>query len=509
MEFSRQTSSIVQKVIEKNFPGEEPSTPITDVGDAGAGQEISREETQPEPQEPEADMDALMAELDSAPQKGDLITGRVVSTSKDGVMVDIGAKSDGLIPTHELDADDDLQAGDEVEVILLKPGNEENLALLSKRRADYEKNWQQLLEHYQSGTVLEAMVKDSVKGGLVVDLGVEGFVPASHVMTKRRDLRGFVGQILKFKIIDIDRKRNKLILSNRQAVDEERQLKRQETWANLEEGKILPGVVRRITDFGAFVDLGGIDGLLHVTDIAWRRLRHPPEALKAGEKIDVLVLEIDQEREKISLGLKQLLPDPWKKAARNYRTGKVVKGTVTRIVPSCAFVQLEEGIEGVIPVSEVSDGRINSPDEVLHVGQEVEVKVLQVRARQRRMSLSLKDAAKEQEKREYRQFMSNQRPETVTLGDVFGELLREKEQGEKTDGAPTATEPVPDVAVVDVADVPPSDDRDTAVEETAPPDSADDETASDVSLPQADEDTASEDSSGEVDGEDDISASPS
>jgi len=267
--------------------------------------------------------------------------------------------------------------------------------------------------------------------------------------------------------------------------------------------------VRRITDFGAFVDLGGIDGLLHVTDIAWRRLRHPSEALKAGEKIDVLVLEIDQEREKISLGLKQLLPDPWKKAARNYRTGKVVKGTVTRIVPSCAFVQLEEGIEGVIPVSEVSDGRINSPDEVLHVGQEVEVKVLQVRARQRRMSLSLKDAAKEQEKREYRQFMSNQRPETVTLGDVFGELLREKEQGEKTDGAPTATEPVPDVAVVDVADVPPSDDRDTAVEETAPPDSADDETASDVSLPQADEDTASEDSSGEVDGEDDISASPS
>jgi len=430
MEFSRQTSSIVQKVLEKNFPNEESSPPAKQASPPVEQQPADAASTpspSPDP-DAEADMDTLMAQYEGSHQKGALITGRVVSIGEEGVMVDIGAKADGLIPPHELNGEDDLRVGDEVEVILLKLGDEDTPALLSKRRADYEKNWRQLLEHYESGRLLEAMVKDCVKGGLVVDLGVEGFIPASQVMTKRRDLSGFVGQVLKLKIIEIDRKRNRLILSNTQALEEERARRKEETWASLEEGKIVSGVVRRLVDFGAFVDLGGVDGLLHTSDIAWRRVRHPKEVLKVGQKIEVLVLELDREKERISLGLKQLLPDPWKKAARNYRTGKLVKGTVTRILPSCAFVELEEGIEGVIPVSEISDKRVNSPEEVLQVGQEVEVKVLQVRARQRRISLSLKEAIKEKEKREYRQFMSNQRPETITLGDVFGDLLREREQ---------------------------------------------------------------------------------
>ncbi len=469
MELSRQASPIIQKIMEQNFTAVEPDAELTE-----AALTVNPEEMTPEP---EPDMGALMEQYDHTTQRGQIINARVVGPTKDGVMVDIGTKSDGFVPNQELDPSDELQPGDEIEVLVLKPETEEGTALLSKRRADYEKNWRQLLEAFENGQVLDGLVKDSVKGGLVVDLGVEGFIPASQVATKKRDLSVFIGQILKFKIIDIDRKRNKLILSNRLAVDEEREKKKVETWGRLDEGNIVGGVVRRLTDFGAFVDIGGVDGLLHVTDIAWTRLKHPSDVLKVGQKVDVLILEINRESEKVSLGLKQLLPDPWKKAARNYRTGKVVKGIVTRIVPSGAFVHLEEGIEGIIPVSEISDRHVASPDEVVHVGQEVEVKVLQVRAKQRRMSLSLKDAEREKEKREYRDFMSNQKMETVTLGDVFGQLLNNSTgtsdvpvtgDGEVGENAVGAGDSTVSASLEDVDDVSQSEDGsqpDGAVEE--------------------------------------------
>ena len=276
---------------------------------------------------------------------------------------------------------DDINVGDEVEVVVLRSENDEGHPVLSKARADYKRLWRELSQAKIDQTNLEGTVTEQVKGGLILDLGVRAFIPARYVDTRNKgDLGRFVGRSIPVKILEIDEKRSKVIASHVAASAEERKAREAAAWSNIEKDKVIEGIVQRITDFGAFIDLGGVDGLLHIREMSWGRVDHPSQVVKRGQKLEVLVLDIDESTKprRIALGLKQLQPDPWKKAARTYRPGQMVTGKVTRIVTSCAFVELEEGIEAIIPISEMSEQRIKSPEEVLQVGQEIEARIKQV-----------------------------------------------------------------------------------------------------------------------------------
>lgn len=361
--------------------------------------------------------------------EGDIIKGTVVHIDREGVLVDVGTKSDGLIPPAELSregyaAEDVVSIGDTVDVYVLDAEDQEGNLILSKKRADYEKAWHRIEETFETGKVINAMVTDRVKGGLVVDLGVRGFVPASHVGSgKVRNLERYIGQSLPLKIIEIDRDRKRVVLSHRLAVEDERERQRETLFKSLAEGQIREGVVRRVTDYGAFVDIGGVDGLLHVSEMSWTRINHPSEVVKVNDKIHVVVLKVNLDEGKISLGLRQILPDPWAEADKKYHVNDIVTGKVTRLVPFGAFVQLEGGIEGIIPNAELAHRRVNKPDEVLSVGDEVTAKVINVRAEERRITLSLRQMQQEEERREIREFQQRGRPsDRTTIGDVVGDL---------------------------------------------------------------------------------------
>lgn len=359
---------------------------------------------------------------------GDIVSGLVAGVSNEGVSVDLGAKLEGLIPRGEFATEADLPATDErVDVCVVRIDEEAGIIKVSKRRADFARTWIRLEEIAGTGELVDAMVTERVKGGLRVDVGVPGFIPASQVGTRDvRNLERFVGRSLRLKVLEADRRSKKVILSHRQVVEEEREKRREETMANLEEGAVVEGKVRSLTKYGAFVDLGGVDGLLHVSEMAWTRIKDPSEVLKVGETIQVTVLEIDQESGKISLSRRQILPDPWKEAARQLRTGQLVKAKITRLVRTGAFAQLQDaGIEGFIPISEMSSRRIADPSEVLSVGQEVDLRINEIRVEARRMSLSLTAAEQEKERQEYRDYMKGQPQAKVTLGDRFGDLLQQ------------------------------------------------------------------------------------
>jgi 4-hydroxy-3-methylbut-2-enyl diphosphate reductase len=363
-------------------------------------------------------------------QEGAVVTGTVVHIDREGVLVDVGTKSDGLIPPNELARDPnqsaDLKVGQKVDVYVMDVDDQEGNLILSKKRADFEKAWDRVIEAHQEGRTIHAMVTDRVKGGLVVDLGIRGFVPASHVGSgKVRNLEKYVAQTLPLKVIEVDRDRRKVVLSHRLATEEEREAQRQETLGNLAEGQVRTGVVRRITDYGAFVDIGGVDGLLHISEMSWTRIKHPSDVLKVQDEIQVMVLKTNLEQGRISLGLRQILPDPWTEARERYNPGDTVQGAVTRLVPFGAFVQLDGGIEGIIPNSELSTRRVNKPEEVLQVGDHVEAKVLDIRPEERRMTLSLRQAQQQKERRELQEFNRGRPAEEdrVTIGDMVGNLL--------------------------------------------------------------------------------------
>jgi 4-hydroxy-3-methylbut-2-enyl diphosphate reductase len=397
---------------------------------------------------PTENMDEMMKALESMQpvRAGDILTGRIVQVRQDGVMVDIGGKAEGFIPAIEWGGNhlEEAKVGDEVEVYVLRPESKaeetEGMVLLSKRRADYERAWKRVQEAYENGEILQVMVKDRVKGGLLVDLGVDGFVPASQVVIPQGwRLEHFIGRTIKVKIIEIDRDRRRVLCSNKIALEEDRLRRRQETLSKLYEGAVVEGVVRRITDFGAFVDLGGIDGLLHVSEMGWTRVNHPSEVVKEGQKIQVAVVKIDQsdpyEPPRISLSLKPLLPDPWRTAEQDYPVGARVKGVVTRIVPFGVFVRLPTGIEGVIPNNELSTRRNVRAEDIVKVGQEVEAKVYQVNVQQRRILLSMRQVAQEQERLQLKEYMQQQTAPQITLGDVFPELGGAEEKQTEGQGA--------------------------------------------------------------------------
>lgn len=356
-------------------------------------------EAAPTPQE--APEDVAPVDYSSVPEvhPGQTVRGRVVRIEPDQVLVDVGAKSEGAISLDELSyrrldsAEGQLSVGDELDVVVLRGETEDGTMRLSKRRADEEKAWEQLTEVMDRDEVLEVPVVEAVKGGLVADVGTRGFIPASQVDRGYvEDLSAYVGQTVRVRIIELDRAKRRVILSRRKVIEQERQAKREETWSTIHEGQVVEGTVKSLTDFGAFIDLGGVDGLLHVSEMSWGRVQHPSEVLSEGQHIRVMVLRLDQERGRISLGLKQVLENPWDNVEEKYPEGSHVKGKVVRLATFGAFVELEPGIDGLIHISQLADHHVVRPQDVVSIGDEVEVLVLRVDPVERRVSLSLKDA---------------------------------------------------------------------------------------------------------------------
>jgi len=376
---------------------------------------------------------------------GDVVPGRVVAVRDgEGVMVDVGYKSEGLVPLNELarrSVSDPLslvKVGDEIMVQVLKLEGEEGTLILSKRRADEEHTWGSLQAASATGEPVTGRVTQAVKGGLLVDVGVRAFLPASHVGTEFvRELNPYVGKDVTVKVIEIDRKERKVILSERQYLEEARRAAADAIWDSLTEGRVLTGTVKRLTDFGAFVDLGGVDGLLHISELSWGRVNHPSEVVKEGEQIEVKILRVDRDRNRISLGRKQLEADPWSQAVRAFSAGSVVEGTVVRLVPFGAFVQLADGVDGLVHISQIADHRIAKPDEVLQAGQQVKVKVLSVSPDTKRISLSIKEAEQDRGRSDYRSYLAQQPTGEVTVGEMLAaRLAGDSSQGGTDDDKP-------------------------------------------------------------------------
>ncbi len=331
-------------------------------------------------------------------QKGDRVEATIIQVDKDRVFVDLGTKAEGVVPLHELtdenieSAKDHYKVGDKITVIVLKPeGGSDSPAVVSKKRAEFEEAWDRVEEAFKEERMITAQVVDRVKGGLVVDVGVRGFVPATHVGSgKLRNIEKYVGQPLQLKVIEIDRERKKVVLSNRQAEEERRVAAKENIFQSVKPGDTLEGTVRRLTDYGAFIDLGGVDGLLHISEMSWMRINHPKEMFKEGQKIQVMVLRLDPAAGKLSLGHRQVLPDPWNSIKTNYTLNQRLTVTVGRLVQGGAFVKLPEGAEAFIPVSEMSFRRIKRPQEVVEENQEVEVQIIDLRPEERRMVLSMR-----------------------------------------------------------------------------------------------------------------------
>jgi small subunit ribosomal protein S1 len=345
---------------------------------------------------PEELRDAIEASLRDF-KEGDILEGTVVKIDRDEVLLDIGYKSEGVIPTkelsirHDVDPSQVVKVGDEVEALVLQKEDKEGRLILSKKRAQYERAWGRIEEVMQSGGTIKGPVIEVVKGGLILDIGLRGFLPASLVDLRRvRDLHPFVGTELEAKIIELDRNRNNVVLSRRAFLEESQSEGRKKFLESLQKGERRKGTVSSIVNFGAFVDLGGVDGLVHVSELSWKHVDHPSEVVQVGQEVEVEVLDVDLERERVSLSLKATQEDPWKEFERKYSAGEIIDGQVTKLVPFGAFVRVAAGIEGLVHISEISEQHIETPESVLSVGDEVRVKVIEVDVPRRRISLSMR-----------------------------------------------------------------------------------------------------------------------
>ena len=325
-------------------------------------------------------------------REGSIVKGRILEVRPREVLVDIGYKSEGVIPVNEFEDIDNLEVGDEVDVLLERLENDEGMVVLSKEKAAYRQNWNKIAGVFQEDGLIKGKVKSVVKGGLMVNIGVEAFLPASQIdIVPPKDLQQFVGNTYDFKIVKINDDRRNVVLSRRELIEQERSEKRQKFMDGVKVGDRVAGTVKNLTDFGAFIDLDGMDGLLHITDMTWGRLGHPSELVKVGQQLEVQVLDINKEKERVSLGLKQTQKNPWDQIEERFPAGQKVKGKITNLVPYGAFVELEEGVEGLIHVSELSwTKRIMRPSDILTVGQEVEAVVLGVNKDEQKISLGLR-----------------------------------------------------------------------------------------------------------------------
>ncbi|HSK94679.1 MAG TPA: 30S ribosomal protein S1 [Candidatus Angelobacter sp.] len=408
-----------------DMPAAETDVPAADgTQDTAAGDPASAAEPATEATEVEASEPMTMAELLDQPDNevkslkhGDVVEGTVVRIDPDEILVDFGGKSEGVVSNRELthrrgrDGDEsrpDIQVGNEVLVYVLQPESPEGHAVLSLRRAGLERKWRGMQEKHDAGEIVEARVIDHNKGGLIVDLGVRGFVPISQIVDfprRPRDeqprdaaqeiaekLQPFVGRTLRLKILEVNRKANRLILSEKVALYEERREKRDELFSSLETGQRVTGVVRSIAPFGVFVDLGGIDGLVHKSELSWNKVNNPETAHNIGDEVEAEVIDINHERGRISLSIRRLQPDPWQESVAKYKIGDVIDGTVTKLVNFGAFVRVEEGLEGLIHISELSHQRVAHPGDVVQEGQQTKLRIISLDSERHRLGLSLKQA---------------------------------------------------------------------------------------------------------------------
>ena len=323
--------------------------------------------------------------------EGSIVKGRILEIKPQVVLVDIGYKSEGAIPSNEFE-DEDIQVGDEVEVLLERLENDEGMVVLSKEKAAHRQNWEKIYHVFKDGGLVKGKIKSVVKGGLMVNVGVEAFLPGSQIdIIPPKDLNEYVGKVFEFKIVKINDERKNIVLSRREVIEAERSEQRQKFLDSVTPGDRVTGIVKNITDFGVFVDLSGMDGLLHITDMSWGRLNHPSEMVGIGQAVDVVILEVNREKERVSLGLKQLQNNPWENIENRYPVGHKVRGKVTKLVAYGAFVEVEEGVEGLIHVSELSwTKRIARPSDVLAVGQIIESVVLGINKDERKISLGVR-----------------------------------------------------------------------------------------------------------------------
>jgi small subunit ribosomal protein S1 len=402
-------------------------------------------------------------------EEGEVVSGEVVRIDKDEVLVDIGYKSEGVIPSHELsirrsvDPAEEVSLGEQVDALVLTKEDQEGRLILSKKRARFEKAWRKIEAAAETGEPVEGSVIEVVKGGLILDLGVRGFLPASLVDIRRvHNLEEFKGQTLECKVIELNRSRNNVVLSRRAVLEEERKEVREQILERLQPGQIVEGKISNIVDFGAFVDLEGIDGLIHISELSWSHVNHPSEVLEIGQDVRVKVLDIDRDRQRISLGLKQTQEDPWQKVLNEYRQGDVLEGKVTKVVAFGAFIEIVPGVEGLVHISELAEHHVETPGEVVTPGEEKWVRILEIDEERRRISLSIKRA---------------EAGNTAFSDLIPDELKQQAEAARAGDAAPAAAdEPVtggadvPDLGLSEevFADAPPAE----APEEAAPADEA-------------------------------------
>ena len=330
---------------------------------------------------------------------GDIVEGTIVKVDRDEVLLDIGYKTEGVIPSrelsikHDVDPNEVVSVGDLIEALVLQKEDKEGRLILSKKRAQYERAWGEVEAKKEADEVIKGTVIEVVKGGLILDIGLRGFLPASLVEMRRvRDLQPYVGKELEAKIIELDKNRNNVVLSRRQWLEETQSEVRSSFLSQLQKGQVRSGQVSSIVNFGAFVDLGGVDGLVHVSELSWKHIDHPSEVVEVGQDVTVEVLDVDLDRERVSLSLKATQEDPWQQFARTHQINQVVPGKVTKLVPFGAFVRVDEGIEGLVHISELAERHVEIPEQVVNVGDELLVKVIDIDLERRRISLSLKQA---------------------------------------------------------------------------------------------------------------------
>ena len=337
---------------------------------------------------------------------GDLVEGIIVQVDRDEVLVDIGYKTEGVIPSrelsikHDIDPHEIVSVGDRIEALVLQKEDKEGRLILSKKRAQYERAWGDIEKVKNEDGIVKGHVIEVVKGGLIVDIGLRGFLPASLVEMRRvRDLSPYIGKDIEAKIIELDKNRNNVVLSRRAWLEQTQSAVRSTFLNQLQKGQIRTGQISSIVNFGAFVDLGGVDGLVHVSELSWKHIEHPSEVVEVGQEVTVEVLEVDMERERVSLSLKSTQEDPWQQFSRSHQINQVVPGKVTKLVPFGAFIRVADGIEGLVHISELSENQVEIPEQVVQVNQEVTVKIIDIDLERRRISLSVKQAGETGEAR--------------------------------------------------------------------------------------------------------------
>ena len=396
---------------------------------------------------------------------GDLVEGTVVKVDRDEVLLDIGYKSEGVIPSKELSIRQDVDpsevvtVGDHIEALVLQKEDKEGRLILSKKRAQYERAWSRIEKIMRDGGTIKGPVIEVVKGGLILDIGLRGFLPASLVELRRvRDLHPFVGQELECKIIELDRNRNNVVLSRRAFLEESQSEGRKKFLESLRKSERRRGTVSSIVNFGAFVDIGGgVDGLVHVSELSWKHVDHPSEVVAVGQEVDVEVLDVDLDRERVSLSLKATQEDPWREFERKHGTGEVITGTVTKLVPFGAFVRVGEGIEGLVHISELAEQHVESPEQVVSVDEQVRVKVVDVDTQRRRISLSMRRAGEPVEAPEAEiQAEAEEAPPEIARDDAAEAELEDEVFSGSLAGveADTDGKPAPEVAGLPVESEP-------------------------------------------------------